>query len=355
MTNIHNYSPFDEEGNPNYRVYSNTTIDPDFVLSIEEDAMEHNSTPAVVEENVEDVDEYIDNITSTDPDRINVDEEFDRLVNDAEQSAALPDIPEGTSVDTPTSEEDKKNLLSLRQFNESFLAEERTARFSSAVWYERAKQLEVSVIGAGGIGSWAAVLIARLGVAKMAIYDADDVDSSNMAGQFYETTDIGSNKASCLGIKIRRLAGNDIICNSHRNFFNSELHYLAPITIGAVDNMDARKQIFEKWVTMYRNNSAALLVDGRLSADELQIFAMRGNQLDRINEYKEKWLFSDEEADATSCSFKQTSYMAAMIGALICNCVVNHCANLADENVMFDLPFFISYNSETMYFKAPNV
>ena len=119
--------------------------------------------------------------------------------------------------------------------------------------------------------------------------------------------------------------------------------------------MNTRKQIFDKWLYMYRNDSTALLVDGRLSADELQIFAMRGNQLDRIEKYEKEWLFSDEEADATSCSFKQTSYMAAMIGALICNCVVNHCANLADENVMFDLPFFISYDSATMYFKAPNI
>ena len=353
MTDIHNYSDFNPEENSTYRVVSTTTVDTDYMPNIEEYITE-GSTPGVVEEHVEDVDAFITAATSNDPDIVNVDEEFDRLVNDAEQSEHTPDIPEGASVDAPV-EESPVDLLSLPQLSDSFLVEERTARFSSAVWYERAKMLEVTIVGAGGIGSWAAILIARLGAAKITIYDADDVDSSNMAGQFYEFNDVGTNKASCLGTKIRRFVGNNLICNCHRVNFYQGVHYPNRITIGAVDNMAARRQVFEKWLHLYRNDSTALLIDGRLSADELQIFAMRGNQLDRIEKYEKDWLFSDEEADETNCSFKQTSYMAAMIGALICNCVVNHCANLADENVMFDLPFFISYSSETMYFKAPNV
>ena len=160
------YGPF--VGSENSNVYHATTtiswsdsIDTTPNVSVEEDA----PSPAISEEHIEDVDAYIEAVTSTDPDVVNVDEEFDRLVNDAQQSENTPDAPNETSVDTPMEEEeDKKNLLSLRQLNESFLEESRTARFSSAVWYKRAQMLEVTVIGAGGIGSWAAVLIARLGV-----------------------------------------------------------------------------------------------------------------------------------------------------------------------------------------------
>lgn len=367
MNDIQNYTPFNSEDVQEYRVYTtvNTSYDdispesgvtPDLPETDDtESEVEETQTPTVIEENVEDVDEYMDAITSTDPDRINVDEEFERLVNDAEQTSQTSveqheEIPVDTAV-----EEDKKSLLSLRQLNESFLSDERTARFSSAVWYERARQLEVTIVGAGSIGSWASVLIARLGIAKMTIFDADDVDTSNMAGQFYETNDVGTNKATCLGGKIRRLVGGDILCNCHRENYNPRSNQLSRITIGAVDNMATRKQVFEAWAKRYRNDSTALLVDGRLSADELQIFVIRGDQLDRMEKYENEWLFSDEEAEETTCSFKQTSYMAAMIGALMCNCVVNHCANLADENVMYDLPFFINYNSETMFFKAPNI
>ena len=332
-----------------------------------QDYIESYSSPAtpasdtvVSEESLEDVDDYMDTITSTDPERIDVDSEFDRLINEV-TTFDLAENPEEETGETQETQEEQEvpqapedNTI-IPTTNPSSLVDEKNARFSGAVWYNRLKSTPITIVGAGGIGYWAAFLAARLGISYLTIFDSDSIEEANMAGQLYSLADVGTPKVTSICNLITRFSG--YVAHNARvsDFTHEDGAYLSRITIGAVDNMLARRNIFNSWVENFRNDSSALLIDGRLTADELQIFVMRGDQLDRLDKYEREWLFSDSEAEETNCSFKQTSYMAAMIGSLICNCIVNHCANLADENVMFDLPFFISYNAETMYFKAPNV
>ena len=44
----------------------------------------------------------------------------------------------------------------------------------------------------------------------------------------------------------------------------------------------------------------------------------------RCKLYSDNYLVSDEEATRTVCSFKQTSYVAQMIGGIITNIVINY-------------------------------
>jgi hypothetical protein len=66
------------------------------------------------------------------------------------------------------------------------------------------------------------------------------------------------------------------------------------------------------------------------------------------------YLLSDEEADHTVCSMKQTTYLACMIGSLIVNLFTNHVANCLDPIIPYDLPFFTEYDSQHMIFKTEN-
>ena len=73
-----------------------------------------------------------------------------------------------------------------------------------------------------------------------------------------------------------------------------------------------------------------------------------------MERYERDWLFSDDEADATLCSYKQTTFMANMIGSIMTNLFVNFCANdlEGDEKPMIDrsLPFLTSYDASLMMF-----
>jgi hypothetical protein len=70
------------------------------------------------------------------------------------------------------------------------------------------------------------------------------------------------------------------------------------------------------------------------------------------DEYYNKYLFSDSEADATVCSMKQTTYLACMIGSVMTNLFTNWVANLIDPVIPYDLPFFTEYDAQNMIFKT---
>ena len=88
----------------------------------------------------------------------------------------------------------------------------------------------------------------------------------------------------------------------------------------------------------------------RLAAEEFQIFCIRGDDEYNINRYSSKFLFSDSEADETICSYKQTSFCANMVASYMANLFVNFCAN--EVGAYRELPFFTTYNAETMYLKT---
>ena len=52
----------------------------------------------------------------------------------------------------------------------------------------------------------------------------------------------------------------------------------------------------------------------------------------------EQFLFTDEEADAVTCSYKQTTYMASMIASVIANLFINFVTNECDPIIERDLP-----------------
>ena len=78
---------------------------------------------------------------------------------------------------------------------------------------------------------------------------------------------------------------------------------------------------------------------------------IRGDDDYNTDRYSKEFLFSDEEADETQCSYKQTSYMANIIGGLIVNLFTNFVANEVVEGLR-DLPFFTSYDGGSMMFKT---
>ena len=123
------------------------------------------------------------------------------------------------------------------------------------------------------------------------------------------------------------------------------------------DSMESRKMFFNSWKTavhrMTRDNRKKyLFIDGRLAAESFQVLCFTGDDDYNIRKYEEEFLFSDEEADETICSYKQTTFMANMIGSIITNLFINFCANQCNPLIDRDLPFLTEYNAETMYFKV---
>lgn len=279
-------------------------------------------------------------------------------VSFTEESADYEDSEDSEDYEDYEDDEDEESdgevleeaPLSIPTTNATSTLDDTESRFSGASWFARMQGTNISIIGQGGIGSWATLIVSRLGVDHITTYDGDTVESVNMAGQMFGRRDIGSSKVSAVYHRVADLCDRAYVNSRPHNFAPSD--FLEEVTIGALDNMEARKQVYNKWKHLHCGKNSALFIDGRLSADELQIFAIRGDQRDRMKIYEDKWLFDQSEGEHTQCSFKQTTYMATMIGSLIANVLVNHTANMVNPDAMYDFPFFINYNAEMMYFKT---
>ena len=75
------------------------------------------------------------------------------------------------------------------------LAQEAVPGFDQSVM----NRLRVLLIGAGGLGCEIAQGLLRKGVAQLKIFDGDTVSLTNLTRQFFYESDLGKNKAICLG------------------------------------------------------------------------------------------------------------------------------------------------------------
>jgi molybdopterin/thiamine biosynthesis adenylyltransferase/rhodanese-related sulfurtransferase len=76
----------------------------------------------------------------------------------------------------------------------------------SADGQRRIRAARVLCIGAGGLGSPAALYLAAAGIGKLGLVDADRVDSSNLQRQIlYGTEDVGKSKVEQAGARLRQL------------------------------------------------------------------------------------------------------------------------------------------------------
>ena len=90
--------------------------------------------------------------------------------------------------------------------------------YGPEVW-ERIRNARVMVIGIGGVGSWAAEMLARSGVGTIHLVDLDDVCESNMNRQIHalEGT-IGKSKVAVMAERIRQI-DPDCTVVEHEEFF----------------------------------------------------------------------------------------------------------------------------------------
>lgn len=257
--------------------------------------------------------------------------------------------------DTPEVVEEKEILTEIPQNSDTLLIKESTSRFSGAIWANKIKTLNVILAGIGGIGSWVGLLLSRLDVDSIILYDDDFVDETNLSGQLYGMSDIGSRKTIALANKFSNFSNFYKYSTRSNKYTNTSA--IENIMICGFDNMEARKIFFQSWKSQItdstENNKKLLFIDGRLAAEELQVFCLRGDDKYSIEKYEKEYLFSDLEAEETICSYKQTSFMSNMIASIIINLLVNHASNLCEESIFDrDLPFYTQYNAETMYFKT---
>lgn len=239
----------------------------------------------------------------------------------------------------------------------TLLMNDATSRFSGTEWYNEIQRKRVLIAGCGGIGSNLAFQIARMHPEAIVLYDDDEVERANMSGQLFSMADVGEFKVNAVANKIYSFTTTEHVMAIPEKFTpNSEV---MDIMMCGFDSMKARRTFFNAWhehvrVKTVEERKKCLFLDGRLSIDTLQIFCITGDDTANMARYMNNFLFSDDDADETVCSMKQTTYLACMIGSLMTNLFTNFVANTLDPVIPYDLPFFTEYDAQNMIFKTEN-
>jgi tRNA A37 threonylcarbamoyladenosine dehydratase len=120
---------------------------------------------------------------------------------------------------------------------------------------------QITIIGAGAVGSYSAFALAKMGFNNITIYDFDEVDIVNLNAQIYRFSDIGKSKVEALKDIIKDFTGINLQIKNERY----ENQVFKDIVIMAVDNMKTRKEIYQNH--KMRGIMTNFLIDPRMAIE----------------------------------------------------------------------------------------
>lgn len=179
---------------------------------------------------------------------------------------------------------------------------------------------KINIIGAGAIGSFTALSLAKMGFKDITVFDDDTIDVENMNCQFFRHSDIGKPKVVALQELVKDFT-NITIETVQDRWTGAKLE---GIIIASVDSMAVRKQIFE--AHFKKAFQTELVIDPRMGA-ETAILASYSPLSIKDGESYSKTLYSDEDAVQERCTAKSTMYCALGLSAMICSLVKAHVTN----------------------------
>lgn len=222
-------------------------------------------------------------------------------------------------------------------------------RFQDAPWLQGLDDHYLTIGGCGGIGTWLVLLLSRIGFPNMDVYDFDVVEKHNMGGQWFKRDDKGSFKVEATKDNVFQFSELDITAYNEKV---TEATAVGNIVFSAFDNMEARKALFNAWKKQNESNPDAIFIDGRLAAEQWELFCIRNNPEDIAYYESPEVLFTDEEATPTVCSFKQTSHFAAMLGSFMTSYLTNHLTNIVEKDEVREVPRYTKYIGQLNLFES---
>jgi molybdopterin/thiamine biosynthesis adenylyltransferase len=191
------------------------------------------------------------------------------------------------------------------------VVEDRYARHWDMIDVERLHTLPIRIIGAGSVGSFTCLSLSKMGAHSIKVWDDDMVDEHNISNQFYRTQDVGEFKVDALQNMIMDFEGIPIQIENEKWYGDTDCN---GIIIAAVDNMNARKRIWDK---IKGNDDVSLFIDPRMGGRVARIYAVNPMNPGDF----EDTLYSDDEAAEERCTERTILYNVLGISSYICKMI----------------------------------
>lgn len=193
-------------------------------------------------------------------------------------------------------------------------------------------EVPIQLIGAGGIGSFTALALMKMGFHAINIFDGDNVAVENLGTQMYGCSDAGLGKhlqpnghgALVKSEAITATLKDPSFSVDTRDALIAYAHYslmtygrLKGVIISAVDSMKVRKQI---WDAHKNHKDTKWLIDARMGGEQAILYAVNPNSPRDIRMY-EKTLHTDEQAWQDPCTARATVFTGLLIAGMIAKTV----------------------------------
>ena len=174
--------------------------------------------------------------------------------------------------------------------------------------------IDITIIGAGSTGSFTALNLAKMGIAKIKVIDFDIIEAHNLPNQFYRMGDIGKPKVEALKEIIKDFSDTEIEIENLEIKEDYEFDLtLNSLVIFCVDSIEVRKLMFEKL-----RDSPVKLIDTRFGGEGFSIHLLDlDNEIDC--EIYSKSL--EGEIKETNCGEKSIIYTILSLTSEVCNLV----------------------------------
>jgi len=161
----------------------------------------------------------------------------------------------------------------------------------------------IHILGVGGIGSWTALILAKMGALDITVYDDDVVEDHNVASQFYKESQLGEEKTKALADNVSEQTGVKILPMP----ISGERNIKKGIVIIAIDSMERRHKIADKL-----EYSINWIIDGRMGGTQFEIYSQQTEL------YKET-LVNPDDVHPDACTAKAISFNCSVIAGMIAN------------------------------------
>lgn len=173
--------------------------------------------------------------------------------------------------------------------------------------------MPITIVGAGAVGSWSAMALAKMGCDNLTVIDHDKVGEENIGAQLYGFADIGKNKVDALEEIIEKNTQSEIFT------YNSKGEDILPtietnILILALDSLAARKTC----LLASQSKPPAYVIDIRMKAELISAYLVF-DQESGLNFHKS--IENDIKIDKGKCSEKAVVYNTFFCGGLVANLV----------------------------------
>lgn len=197
----------------------------------------------------------------------------------------------------------------------------------------------IVIVGAGGIGSWTVLCLAKLGCQRITVVDNDIVEDVNLAPQVYGMRDIGQSKAETIAAFVNSNMDQEIVTpvnslwqewTDREEYFDDEM---VDVFIMAVDTMDVRIKMWNE----VKSWGLDLVIDSRMTKEVLEVLAVRPGEEKDIETYKSR-LFPSSDVEHVPCTERAVAYNQFVVAGVI-GSQVKHFAKgeLIYNRIMFDL------------------